>query len=130
MARRKSPDDKTTARGARVASAFSAALCSLLGSGPVLAQGADAGPDASRADTLEEVVVTGIRSSLRRSMEIKRSSGEIVDSIASESLGKFPDTNIAESLQRITGVSIDRSGGEGQAVTVRGFGPEFNTVLL
>src|SRR5688500_19909199 len=63
-------------------------------------------------------------------MEIKRSSGEIVDSIASESLGKFPDTNIAESLQRITGVSIDRSGGEGQAVTVRGFGPEFNTVLL
>ena len=79
---------------------------------------------------LEEVVVTGIRESLRQSIEIKRNSEQIVDSIASESLGKFPDTNIAESLQRITGVSIDRSGGEGQAVTVRGFGPQFNTVLL
>src|SRR5688572_6972058 len=109
---------------------LSAALCTLVVSGPVLAQAADADPQAARVDTLEVVVVTGIRSSLRRAMEIKRSSGEIVDSIASESLGKFPDTNIAESLQRITGVSIDRSGGEGQAVTVRGFGPEFNTVLL
>jgi iron complex outermembrane recepter protein len=130
MARRKSADDQGTVRGARVTSAISAALCSLIGSGPVLAQSADAETDAARADPLEEVVVTGIRSSLRRAMEIKRNSGEIVDSIASESLGKFPDTNIAESLQRITGVSIDRSGGEGQAVTVRGFGPEFNTVLL
>jgi TonB-dependent receptor len=88
-----------------------------------------AGPSA-RGEPLEEVVVTGIRSSLRRAMEIKRNSDQIVDSIASESLGKFPDTNIAESLQRITGVSIDRSGGEGQAITVRGFGPQFNTVLL
>ena len=79
---------------------------------------------------LEEVSVTGIRSSLQRAMDIKRNSDAIVDSIASESLGKFPDTNIAESLQRITGVSIDRSGGEGQAVTVRGFGPQFNPVLL
>ncbi|MGD8174860.1 TonB-dependent receptor [Marinimicrobium sp. ARAG 43.8] len=79
---------------------------------------------------LEEVVVTGIRSSLQQAMDIKRNSDAMVDSIASESLGKFPDTNIAESLQRITGVSIDRSGGEGQSVTVRGFGPQFNTVLL
>lgn len=54
----------------------------------------------------------------------------IVDSIASEDLGKFPDTNVAESLQRITGVSIDRSGGEGRFVTVRGFGPSFNELLL
>ena len=54
----------------------------------------------------------------------------VVDAVSAEDAGKFPDTNIAESLQRITGVSIDRSGGEGQGVTVRGFGPEFNTVLL
>jgi len=78
----------------------------------------------------EEVVVTGIRSSLEQAMDIKRNSDAMVDSIASESLGKFPDTNIAESLQRITGVAIDRSGGEGQSITVRGFGPQFNTVLL
>lgn len=78
----------------------------------------------------EDIVVTGIRGSLSRAIDTKRNSDLIVDSIASEDLGKFPDSNVAESLQRITGVSIDRSGGEGQFVTVRGFGPSFNTVLV
>ena len=64
------------------------------------------------------------------SAEIKHSRIVILDSISSEDLGKFPDSNVAESLQRIPGVSIDRNGGEGRFVTVRGFGPEFNTVLL
>jgi len=64
------------------------------------------------------------------SRAIKRDSLEIVDAIAPEDIGKLPDTNLAESLERITGVSIDRSGGEGAFITVRGFGPEFNTVLL
>src|SRR5882724_143766 len=81
-------------------------------------------------DGLEEVVVTGLRRSLVNSMTIKRDSLGIVDAISPEDIGKLPDTNLAESLQRITGVSIDRSGGEGAFVTVRGFGPEFNTVLL
>ena len=45
-------------------------------------------------------------------------------------MGKFPDTNLAESLQRITGVSVSRSNGEGSEITVRGFGPEFNLVML
>src|SRR3546814_10706600 len=49
---------------------------------------------------------------------------------SAEDIGKFPDTNLAESLQRITGVSIDRQNGEGSLVTVRGFGPEFNLVTL
>lgn len=79
---------------------------------------------------IEEVLVTGIRASLQRSMDVKRDSEGVVDAISSEDIGKFPDTNLAESLQRITGVSIDRSGGEGQLVTVRGFGPQFNTVLV
>ncbi len=78
----------------------------------------------------EEIVVTGLRASLARAIDVKRNSDVIVDSIASEDLGKFPDTNVAESLQRITGVSVDRSGGEGQFITVRGFGPQFNTVLV
>ncbi|WP_109806254.1 TonB-dependent receptor [Sphingosinithalassobacter portus] len=78
----------------------------------------------------EEIVVTGIRASLRDSMLIKRDGQGIVDAISAEDIGKFPDTNLAESLQRITGVSIDRSNGEGSTVTVRGFGPEFNLVLL
>ena len=77
-----------------------------------------------------EVVVTGTRQSLINAMTIKRDSLGIVDAISPQDIGKLPDTNLAESLQRITGVSIDRSGGEGAFVTVRGFGPEFNTLLL
>lgn len=79
---------------------------------------------------LEEVVVTGIKGSVKRAMDVKRQATGVVDAIASEDLGKFPDLNVAESLQRVSGVSIDRAAGEGQQVTVRGLGPQFNTVLL
>jgi len=83
------------------------------------------------AQSTEDVVVaTGIRSSLEQSLDIKRSSSSVVDAISAEDVGKFPDSNIAESLQRITGVAIDRSGGEGQFITVRGLGPEFNAVTI
>jgi TonB-dependent receptor len=78
----------------------------------------------------DEIVVTGIRASLRQSADIKRNAQGVVDAISAEEMGKFPDTNLAESLQRITGVSIDRSNGEGSFVTVRGFGPEYNLVIL
>ncbi|MBL4674573.1 MAG: TonB-dependent receptor [Arenicella sp.] len=81
-------------------------------------------------NTLEEVVVTGIRSSLKRVSEMKRAASGVVDGISAQDIGSFPDTNLAESLQRITGVSIDRSRGEGSKVTVRGFGPGFNLVTL
>lgn len=84
---------------------------------------------AEESGAIDEVVVTGIFQSVKTSMEAKRNSDIISDGIASEDLGKFPDQNVAESLQRITGVSIDRDGGEGRSVTVRGFGPEFNAVL-
>ena len=77
-----------------------------------------------------EIVVTGIRASLKASMDLKRDAQGVVDAISAEDIGKFPDTNLAESLQRITGVSIDRNSGEGSKVTVRGFGPDFNLVLL
>lgn len=78
----------------------------------------------------DEIVVTGIRKSLRDAMDVKRDSQGVVDAISAEDIGKFPDTNLAEALQRITGVSIDRNSGEGSKVTVRGFGPDFNLVLL
>lgn len=81
-------------------------------------------------DDVEVIEVRGMLSSLKRSMLNKKEQNIVSDGIAAEDLGKFPDLNVAESLQRITGVSIDRSGGEGQAVTVRGFGPQFNTVLV
>jgi TonB-dependent receptor len=89
-----------------------------------------AGSDASGSE-LQEIVVTGIRASLERAMDIKRDADVVVDSISAEDIGKFPDANVAESLQRITGVAIDRNQvGEGQTVTIRGFGPTFNTVLV
>ncbi|MBB3167361.1 TonB-dependent receptor [Simiduia aestuariiviva] len=86
--------------------------------------------DQEGLDQLEEIVVTGIRGSLQRSMDIKRDAQGVVDAISAEDIGKMPDTNLAESLQRITGVSIDRSRGEGSKVTVRGFGPDYNLVTL
>ena len=79
---------------------------------------------------VEVVEVLGIRSSLTGALDNKRSADSVVDSISAEDLGKFPDQNIAESLQRISGVFIDRQSGEGSKITVRGFGPEFNTVRL
>ena len=87
-------------------------------------------PIYAQDGVLEEIVVRGIKKSLLLGVDTKRDAGGVVDSISAEGIGKFPDNNLAESLQRISGVSIDRSGGEGQSITVRGFGPEFNTVLL
>ncbi len=79
---------------------------------------------------IEEVVVTGIKSSLRNAVEIKRSNVGVMEAISAEDFGKFPDGNLAESLARVPGIAIDRSNVEGQAIAVRGFGPEFNLVTL
>lgn len=80
---------------------------------------------------IEEIVTLGIRGSLTSSMNLKRDAQGVKDGIVAEDIGKFPDTNLAESLQRITGVSIDRTAiGEGSKVTVRGVGPDFNLVTL
>ena len=81
-------------------------------------------------EVIEEIVTIGIRGSLMRSMDVKRGATGVVDAISAEDIGKFPDQNLAESLQRITGVSIDRQRGEGSQVTVRGFGPQFNLVTV
>lgn len=85
---------------------------------------------ADKVKALDTVVITGIRQSLETSLNLKRNAQGLVDGIVAEDMGKFPDTNLAESMQRISGVSIDRSGGEGSKVTVRGVGPDFNLVLL
>lgn len=101
-----------------------ASLVSSAVGGSALAQ------ESIASEQQNEIIVTGTRASLGRAVELKRETIGVVDSISAEDIGKFPDQNVAESLQRITGVSIDRSGGEGRFITVRGFGPEFNTVLL
>jgi TonB-dependent receptor len=97
---------------------------------PVFMQSAMAQEQEQQGEVLEEVVVTGLRGSLKASMETKRDAIGVVDAINAEDIGKFPDTNLSEALQRITGVSIDRRNGEGATVTARGFGPQFNMVTL
>jgi TonB-dependent receptor len=83
------------------------------------------------SDTLEEVIVTGYRQSLQDSTDAKREAVGFVDSIFAEDIGKFPDTNIAESFQRIPGVQISREiSGEGQFVAIRGLNTNFTRVLL
>lgn len=114
--------NKTTIfRKKLLASAVAASALAGLSSTTVLAQ--DEG-------VVEEVVVTGIRASLTRSMDVKRNAVGVVDAISAEDIGKMPDTNLAESLQRIPGVSIDRVNGEGSKVTVRGLAGDYNLVTL
>lgn len=96
----------------------------LIGASPVIAQ------DASSSDELEEIVVTGLRGSLQASMTTKREAVGVVDAINSEDIGKFPDSNLSESLQRITGISISRRDGEGFQMTARGFGAQYNMITL
>lgn len=82
-------------------------------------------------DTIEEVLVTGsFRDSLANAMNIKKNENGFVDAIVASDIAEFPDNNLAESLQRVPGVAIQRSGGEGRGITVRGLGPQFTTVRL
>ena len=84
----------------------------------------------SEEEEVEEVVVTGIKSSLKDAIEIKRKNVGVVDALTAEDLGKFPDGNLAEALSRLVGVTTERSNDEGTIVTVRGLGPEFNLSLI
>lgn len=88
----------------------------------------EAKPKVDEQPTL--VVITGLRASLESALNKKRDDNGIVDVIKSEDMGKFPDTNLAESLQRIPGVVIDRDAGEGRSVTVRGLGQDFTRVRI
>ena len=93
---------------------------------------APAAPADLQAAQDGDIVVTGIRGSLQRNLDVKRNAIGVVDAISSEDIGKFPDSNVAASLQRLPGVSIQRSGARGEptGITVRGFGGDFNTTLF
>ena len=100
----------------------------------VLAQDAAKDPQAKPDDKVTELetvqVVSTYRASLEKALDIKRSEKGVVDAIVAEDIGKFPDSNLAESLQRIPGVVITRDAGEGRNITVRGLGPQFTRVRL
>lgn len=78
-------------------------------------------PANNSAQPVEDIVVTGIRSSLKKAIDVKRESVQVVDAIVAEDIGKFPDNNLVEALQRVTGVQVtDRASGEVSSVTIRG----------
>jgi iron complex outermembrane receptor protein len=91
----------------------------------------NAGAKEDNGPVLEEVVVTGLRASLEKSLDLKKKATVVLDSINAEELGRFPDADVADSLEHLPGITISRTtGGEGQKVTVRGFGPQYNIVTL
>jgi len=84
----------------------------------------------TEASDVDEVIVTGFRKSLGEARAIKRDSVIQVDAIVAEDMAKFPDLNLAESLQRLPGVQINREAGEGRRISLRGLGPDFARVQL
>lgn len=124
-----------------------AVLAIAASAGVAHAQTAPAGPNDSAAaapaadapqtaatddsqDTSKDIVVTGFRGSLVRALDQKKSSAVAIDSILAEDIGKFPDLNLSESIQRIPGVALSRDGGEGRSISVRGLGPQFTRVRI
>ena len=85
---------------------------------------------AAEATTVGELVVTGIRASQEQSIATKRNADAVVDAITAEDVGKFPDKNVAEALQRVPGIVINREFGEGERVSVRGTAPNLTRTLL
>ena len=81
-------------------------------------------------DASDVIVVKGFRSAFRNSLEAKRKANQVIDTINAEEIGQFPDQNIAESIQRVTGVQITRNNGEGESVNIRGLSPTFTRVEI
>jgi iron complex outermembrane receptor protein len=112
----------TVAAFTKFRTASAAAAISL--SSYAIAQQPPAGPGGEEVDT---VIVTGVRESLTRGLENKRQSAQVIESIVAEDIGKLPDNNVVEALQRVTGVQVtDRSGGEADAIVIRGL-PDITT---
>ncbi len=94
------------------------------------AAGAASAADAPPSNEVEAVVVTGFRTSLEKAINIKKTDTVATDSILAEDIGKFPDLNLSESIQRIPGVALARDAGEGRQISVRGLGPQFTRVRI
>jgi len=84
--------------------------------------------DFGQTIKLEPFVVSGVRGTLAKGLEMKRESDVVLDAVSAEDISVYPDTNIAESLQRISGVTINRTNGEGELVSIRGLSPQFTLV--
>ena len=111
-------------RAHKIGVSLGAMTVALLTAGTAMAQ------DEPEVTEVEEIVVTGFRASLANALNIKRNEAGVVDAISAEDIADFPDSNLAESIQRIPGVSIDRDAGEGRSLTVRGLSSEFTRTRI
>ncbi|MFC5344393.1 TonB-dependent receptor [Brevundimonas staleyi] len=109
------------------ASAIALLACALT---PQIATAQTAAPAAQDETQVDEVVVTGFRSSLQRALNIKRNEAGAVDAILAEDMADFPDQNLAEAIQRLPGVTIDRVNGQGTTISVRGLGSDFTRTRI
>jgi len=127
-----SVSSKFLGKNAEVSRAVKLALASaLLGATNVsFAQTATSTQTDTAADEVEEVVVTGFRASLNAALVDKKDATGAIDSIQAEDIAKFPDSNLAESMQRVPGVAITRDAGEGRNISVRGLGAQFTRVRI
>ncbi|WP_256773885.1 MULTISPECIES: TonB-dependent receptor [unclassified Stenotrophomonas] len=117
--------NRDTLSAAITAALFAAALV------PASAFAQQASPASSpEATTLDSVTVTGYRYAIEKSLQQKRDANAVVEVITAEDVGKFPDKNVADALQRVPGVVIERSGGEGKTVSVRGLAPDLTLTQL
>ncbi|NJC41271.1 iron complex outermembrane receptor protein [Brevundimonas alba] len=116
---------QVTRRARLLGGAALGAVAALAFTGTASAQ--DAPQDATQVD---EIVVTGIRSSIESSIASKRTNDSIVEVVTAEDIGKLPDVSIAESLARLPGLTAQRLDGRGQVISIRGLSPDFTTALL
>ena len=110
---------------------LAAITVALVPAGAAQAQAAAARPATAAATTeVEELVVSGFRGSLQQALNLKKEASVATDAILAEDIGKFPDLNLSESIQRIPGVALARDGGEGKNISVRGLGAQFTRVRI
>ena len=115
-------------RVARVAMTIVVSIEAMLGARAVMAQAQPSDSAPQKSEPLEEVVVTGFRASLESALANKRDSDLAIESVAPEDLGKMPDQNVAEALQRLPGVQIDRANGQGTQVLIDGLRQNLTTL--
>jgi iron complex outermembrane receptor protein len=128
MSHRREKRARRVSRAANAALMTAVSLEALCFAAPRYAQAQTAPAATAPQDNLEEIIVTGYRASLETALKNKRDSNLPIESVAPEDIGKMPDQNVAESLQRLPGVQIDRAGGEGTAVLIDGLRQNLTTL--